>query len=172
MTDAIDTLMAEHRIIEKALEALETAASRDLGASFYARALDFLQEFADARHHGKEEERLFPALERHGIPREMGPTGVLLEEHVAGRAHVRRMREQLRAGDVAALRRESLDYIALLRDHIRKEDEVLFAMARAALTPDEARLLASEFEAADAAATPRERYGAVAEGLLGEARRA
>jgi hemerythrin-like domain-containing protein len=172
VADAIDTLKAEHRIIEKVLEALETAATRDVPASFYGRALDFLAEFADACHHGKEEDRLFPALERHGYPREMGPTGMFCEEHVAGRAHVRRMREQLRAGDVAGLRRESLDYVALLRDHIRKEDEVLFTMARAALAPEEARRLAREFEEADGGAAPRERYGAMAEGLLGEARRA
>jgi len=170
VADPIDTLMAEHRIIEKVLEALELAAEREMPVSFYERALDFLAAFADGCHHAKEEERLFPVLERHGIPREMGPIGVMCDEHVLGRAHVGKMREQLRLGRRDALCRESLEYAALLRQHIRKEDEVLFAMARQVMAPDDVRRLAGSFDAADGDGRPRDRYGAVAEALLAEAR--
>lgn len=170
MSDPIDTLMAEHRIIEKVLEALELAAERDLPVSFYERALDFLAAFADRCHHAKEEDALFPLLERNGIPREMGPIGVMCAEHVLGRTHVGHMREQLRLGRRDALRKESLEYVALLRQHIRKEDEVLFEMARHAMGAEDARRLAREFDEADGADRPRETYGAVADALLAEAR--
>ena len=73
MADAVDTLKSEHRIIEKVLDALELAAAREAPPGFYARAIDFLSAFADKCHHGKEEDRLFPCLERCGIPREGGP---------------------------------------------------------------------------------------------------
>jgi hemerythrin-like domain-containing protein len=170
MADAVDTLMSEHRIIERVLEALELAAKRDLPASFYERALEFISSFADKCHHGKEEERLFPVLERNGVPREGGPIGVMCEEHVEGRDHVRRMREFLRLGKLDGLRRESLEYAALLRQHIRKEDDVLFVMARHVLRPEEARRLARDFDEVDGAARPREKYGVVADELLAEAR--
>lgn len=170
MQDPIDVLMAEHRIIEKVLDAVELAAEREMPVSFYERALDFLAAFADRVHHAKEEEQLFPALEAHGIPREMGPIGVMCDEHVVGRAHVGRMREQLRLGRRDALCRESLEYVALLRQHIRKEDEVLFQMARQVIRGDEARRLAGAFEEADGHKDPRKAYAEVAEALLAEAR--
>jgi hemerythrin-like domain-containing protein len=162
--------MAEHRIIEKVLDAVELAAEREMPVSFYERALDFLVAFADRCHHAKEEERLFPVLEAHGIPREMGPIGVMCDEHVVGRAHVGRMREQLRLGRRDALCRESLEYVALLRQHIRKEDEVLFQMARQVMRADEVRRLAGSFAEADGPKDPKEAYARVAEALLDEAR--
>lgn len=169
MADAVDTLKSEHRIIEKVLDALELAAGRDMPAAFYERAIDFLSAFADKCHHGKEEDRLFPCLESCGIPREGGPIGVMCAEHVVGRAHIRRMREWLALGRVEDLRRESLDYVALLRQHIRKEDHVLFEMARHVMGPADARRVSREFEEADAGARPQDKFDAVADALLAEA---
>lgn len=172
MADPIETLMSEHRIIERVLDALEAAAEGDLPAPFYERALDFLQKFADACHHGKEEERLFPALEERGVPREGGPIGVMCHEHVVGRGHIQRMREYLRLGKFDAVRRESLEYVALLRQHIQKEDQVLFVMARSVLGDDDIRRLAREFDEVDGASRPQEKYAAVADALLEEVGRA
>jgi hemerythrin-like domain-containing protein len=69
------------------------------------------------------------------MPREGGPIGVMLFEHQQGRAFVRQMRESLEAaksGDQAGLR-QVIDggrgYIDLLRNHIDKENNVLFMMA-------------------------------------------
>lgn len=172
MHDPIETLMSEHRIIEKVLEALELAAEREMPVSFYERAIDFLVTFADKCHHAKEEERLFPLLESHGIPREMGPIGVMCDEHVVGRSHIGRMREQLRLGRRDALCRESLAYVALLRQHIQKEDQVLFVMARHAMIGDDSQRLSKSFEQSDGDGQPREKWGKVADALLAEARTA
>ena len=167
--DAVDTLKGEHRIIEKVLDALELAAGREMPASFYGRAIDFLSSFADACHHGKEEDRLFPCLERCGIPREGGPIGVMCAEHVMGRAHIRRMREWLELGRMEDLRSESLEYVALLRQHIRKEDHVLFEMARHVMAPADALRVSREFAKVDGDARPQQRFGAIADALLAEA---
>jgi len=163
MSDPIQVLMDEHRVIEKVLDALELAADREVPAGFYESALDFCSEFADACHHAKEEDRLFPLLEKRGIPREGGPVGVMCDEHVQGRDYIRQMREAAAAGDHDGLRRVSLRYVGLLREHIQKEDNVLFAMARDVLGRSDVDKLGAEFVAAE---KPEwNRYRAVADEL-------
>jgi hemerythrin-like domain-containing protein len=171
MADAVDTLKSEHRIIEKVLDALELAAGRDVHAGFYQRAIEFLSAFADRCHHGKEEDRLFPCLERCGIPRDGGPIGVMCAEHVIGRAHIGRMREHLEAARIGDLRIESLEYVALMRQHIAKEDHVLFEMARHVMGPSDARRVSREFDEVDGGGRPQEKFGAVADALFAEAQR-
>ncbi len=71
-------LREEHEVILKALALLERVGQRlEVAEPADRDALAWLQgffsTFADRCHHGKEEQHLFPALERHGIPREAGP---------------------------------------------------------------------------------------------------
>jgi hemerythrin-like domain-containing protein len=97
--------------------------------------LAFFRLFADACHHGQEEDVLFEELVDRGMPREVGPIAVMLVEHEQGRALVRAMTaalERASGGDEVAwsvLERAARDYVALLRGHIMKEDGVLFEMA-------------------------------------------
>jgi hemerythrin-like domain-containing protein len=163
MSDPIQVLMDEHRVIEKVLDALERAADLEVPSGFYDRALEFCSAFADACHHAKEEDRLFPLLEERGIPRERGPVGVMCEEHVQGRAYIQQMRDAAAAGDFNRVRRVSLMYVGLLRDHIAKEDNVLFAMARDVLGKGDLEKLAAEFTAAEKPEWSR--YRAVADEL-------
>jgi len=149
MSDPIQILMDEHRVIEKVLDALEAAADLEVPAEFYDRALDFCTEFADACHHSKEEDRLFPLLEERGIPRKGGPVGVMCDEHVQGRSYIAQMREAAAAGEYDRVRRASLLYVGLLRDHIQKEDNVLFPMARDVLGSEDIERLGAEFEATE-----------------------
>lgn len=169
MNDPIRILMDEHRVIETVLGALEAAADKDVGVSFYERAIDFIANYADALHHGKEEDRLFPAMVERGMPSEHGPIGVMLEEHRIGRAHVAAMREHAAAGDVEALRRESLAYAALLRDHIAKEDHVLFPMARNLLSGGGDEELMTRFAEVEEPPGGAASYAALAAELAAEA---
>lgn len=146
MTDPFQELMDEHRVIEKVLTAMEAGANQDLGREFYAKALAFLTAFADGCHHGKEEEHLFPMLERRGMPRDMGPIGVMEEEHEQARRHIARIRELMDGEDDAALRLETLAYTALMRGHIEKEDEVLFPMGSQLLTTEDRAELRTQFD--------------------------
>jgi len=138
--EATEILMEEHRVIERVLAALETAASRlrsgeEISPAIFLQAAEFIKGFADGCHHKKEEGVLFPAMEAAGVPGEGGPIGVMLAEHQEGRHLTSAMRaaaERLAAGDVdarAELGRSALSYVALLRQHIAKEDSVLFPMA-------------------------------------------
>ena len=80
------------------------------------------------------------------MPRDYGPLGVIVNEHDTGRHHVSAMRDRIASGDVEGLRRETLAYVALMRDHIHKEDTLLFPMGRALLTPEEIEEVSQTFK--------------------------
>jgi hemerythrin-like domain-containing protein len=154
---ATDVLKEEHRGIERMLNIVEAAARRlevgeEVPARVFEGAVDFFRGFADRCHHAKEEEELFPALERHGIPRGNGPIGVMLLEHEQGRQFVRNLAgatERYAHGDRAAqplLVQSALGYVDLLRQHIAKEDGVLFVMADQVLTPQMQQTLVAAFD--------------------------
>jgi hemerythrin-like domain-containing protein len=144
---ATDVLMSEHRVIEMVLSCLEAItaqaeASGTLDAISAAQTLDFLRGFADRCHHGKEEKHLFPLLESRGMPREGGPTGVMLHEHVLGRQLLAEMAVAADRSSAMAFAVAARSYVRLLRDHIWKEDQRLFQMANHLLSEeDDARLM-------------------------------
>ena len=138
--EATRCLREEHQVILRVLGCFEIALreAREAGAidlATFEKFVEFFRGFADHCHHCKEEDRLFPVLVSAGIPKEGGPIGCMLAEHEQARAFVRSIAEQLvpaGEGDAAALQLvldQGEDYIDLLRNHIAKEDNVLFNMA-------------------------------------------
>lgn len=150
-------LMSEHRVIEQVLTVLERiaeACGRDgkLDADSARQVIDFLRNFADRCHHGKEEAQLFPALEGKGFDPETGPTGVMRAEHVEGRqliAGMERAIDDAGAGQARAVGQyvsNATAYIEMLRVHIKKEDHCLFPMADRSLSGEEHAELMRAFE--------------------------
>jgi hemerythrin-like domain-containing protein len=147
-------LSDEHRAIERVLTVIEKlAADRGRPAlATWKKALDFVRGFADQCHHLKEEKLLFPAMEEHGIPNEGGPIGMMLLEHEEGRSYVRSMVaaiEILEANSEApteGLVNGARAYIRLLREHIQKEDDILFRMADEIMPRAEQKQLLHAFE--------------------------
>jgi hemerythrin-like domain-containing protein len=154
---ATSRLREEHQhILEvaSALAVLVRAAGEgrwDIDA--FADCVTFIRLFADACHHGKEEDLLFPELEAAGMPRDHGPIAVMLQEHQQGRAYARHMAgalEGARAGDPeaqATLRNAAMGYVNLIRGHIQKEDQVLFQMADQAVRGPSCRSLCTAYGA-------------------------
>lgn len=133
---SVERLKAEHDLIERGLALLEKAVARleagkSLPQGFPQWAPRFFQQFADQCHHAKEEDIFFPVLKERGIPAQSGPIGVMLHEHVLGRDCVGRMREasQAQPFDTCEFVDAATQYIPLLRQHIFKENNVLFRMA-------------------------------------------
>lgn len=167
-------LVEEHEVISSVLNAVEAVANREgepFPQEFYEKAFDFFPTFADKCHHAKEEVHLFPLLEARGLPRDGGPIGCMLHEHEEGRGHVAAVREALQrtvGGDLparATVRREALAYVALLRQHISKENEILFVMGDQRLSTQDREELCMKFESAEDAVLPpgtHEKYVALA----------
>jgi len=174
--EPMQALSQDHRVIERMLNVLESAVARvqsgaQVRAALFVEAADFIRNFADACHHRKEEEGLFPALEMAGLPRHGGPVGVMLGEHDEGRrfsAALRAAAEKLAAGDAAAAQEvahSARNYTGLMRQHIMKEDNVLFMMARNVLDPDRQAALSEQFSRIEQEANCREKYLALVDAL-------
>ena len=146
-----DVLREEHRVILRALGVLEAAAARLAGGrllpeGWWPEIIGLLRTFADKNHHAKEETSLFPAMVKAGVPSVGGPIEVMLEEHQRGRALVRAME----TGEPAARAAKAREYVTLLREHIDKENGVLFPLADAVLDEAAQRALQREFDAVEA----------------------
>ncbi len=107
------------RILEKVCAKMERKEKIDPG--HLERIMEFFKIFVDQCHHGKEEDLLFPAI----IPMEQKLIGLLLREHSQGRGYVRAMGQELTRVECTA---NAQKYIALMAQHIQKEDNVLFPM--------------------------------------------
>ena len=134
MKTPTDILRDEHILILRGLDALEAAAQcLQSGApareEWWTELLAWLRGFADQNHHAKEENFLFPAMIKAGVPAEGGPIDVMLEEHEQGRALIHAMAASGGAKRAAYARK----YVDLLRAHIEKENGVLFPLAETVL---------------------------------------
>ncbi len=159
-TNATAILRKEHEAILHMLDVTDEVVRRiDAGDRIPPETLtdllEFFRQFADRCHHGKEEDLLFPLLEAKGMPREEGPIGVMLVEHDQGRSLVRQMAGAAQnytddlggAGELWADAARS--YSTLLRQHIHKENDVLFMVADNLLSDEDQAKLAAEFEKAE-----------------------
>ena len=154
----IEDLKMEHEAVKITLRVLDSiCAEADKTGEIpnpdhLEQLMEFFKTFVDRCHHGKEEELLFPALEAVGVSREGGPIGVMLKEHQQGRDHVSKMKDALmryREGDRTAagdLVHHARAYIALLVQHIDKENNVLFALADSNLSKEKQVELREGFE--------------------------
>jgi hemerythrin-like domain-containing protein len=151
-----DILKSEHRVIEQVLHCLEQIADEGraqgrVEAEPARDAIAFLRNFADRCHHGKEENHLFPALEAAGFPRHGGPVGVMLHEHDLGRQHIGQMDAALepattgQAATVEQFWAHAHGCVDLLRQHIAKEDQILFALADRVFSPEDQAALLEAF---------------------------
>jgi len=179
---ATNVLTQEHRVIERVLNTLEAGAGKlesgqTVRPEFFLSATDFIKGFADGCHHQKEEGVLFKRMESNGIPVQGGPLGVMLAEHEQGRQYTRALRAaalELQAGDTEAGQKvvqNALGYVTLLRQHIYKEDNILFPMADRVIPAAQHDEVWEGFERVEHEGTGEgvhEKYLALAQALEGE----
>jgi hemerythrin-like domain-containing protein len=139
--NSIELMMDEHQYILRMLKVVRTACynimqGEDICYEDFEKMIDFIRNYADQHHHGKEEKFLFKEMINH-----LGPIGTklithgMLVEHDWGRLFVSELVQALdrvKAGD----QQSKLDVIANavgyanhLGRHIAKEDEIIYTFA-------------------------------------------
>ena len=68
--DSIEIMMAEHRLIERMLKVMRKACygimqGEEINYNDFEMMIDFVRNYADAHHHGKEEKFLFNEMVTH-----------------------------------------------------------------------------------------------------------
>lgn len=114
--------------------------------------IEFMKVFVDGCHHAKEEDFLFPAMEKAGVPNEGGPIGMMLMDHGEERVYVKNLVEavsEYKKGNLKEVKKiiKNIKAISgLLLPHIDKENNILYMIADMHLTKEDQNKLVKEFE--------------------------
>jgi hemerythrin-like domain-containing protein len=137
-----EDLMKEHQLILKYVDLMERYVEVDLKnlstPILFEKAdcfIQFIHEFADHFHHAKEEDILFRYLEVPGVLTHCNPVPQMLSEHSKAREFVRNMENAVQTKELNELLVNAGQYARLLKEHIYKEDNILYPMAERGL-PD------------------------------------
>ncbi len=137
-----ESLRKDHKLIEKVLNALDSTINllkngKQIPEQILLPTIDFTQNFTDVCHHGKEEEALFPALEKVGMPSHMGPIRMMIIDHQRTKEIVEHIekasKKYLENGDADYLIQALELYVQHVTEHLWKENNRLFMMADARL---------------------------------------
>jgi hemerythrin-like domain-containing protein len=146
--DSIQLMMEEHQNILRMLSVVRKACygilkGEDICYEDFDQMIDFIRNYADAHHHGKEEKLLFNEMVEHlGQLGNKLITHGMLVEHDSGRLFISELREALdrvKNGDEMSkldVIANAISYTHLLKRHIEKEDSVIYTFAKRQLSND------------------------------------
>ena len=153
MNYATRNLEEDHVNILKLIDVMESMTRlSEPNVAHLEEMVDLIRNYADGLHHAKEESLLFPLMAERGFSMQQGPIAVMLHDHTEGRNYVKGMAENillLKEGDLSAINLvyyNILGYNELLRNHIAKENNVLFRMADNALSASDQQTLLEQFK--------------------------
>jgi len=177
---ATEVLSTEHRAILRMLDvAHELAHLLEVGVDVPPDMLDAVAEFMGVfgdEHLRKEEEHLFPALNKRGVGLDGVAVDTLQRDHDRARMLLDKMSEA--AADYRHRRpkadrrwgRFATEYTSVMRRHIDKEQQIFYPAAEKLLSAEEKRHLGDTLlRDAEAKGTERyQRFTAMADSLAAE----
>jgi hemerythrin-like domain-containing protein len=136
-----NALIQEHKVILRGLDILDAIAgscesSGKVDEADVDHILEFLRWFADAHHQAKEETILFPAL-KSAATAEGRQVEHLMLEHNQERGLIESLEKDVRLGRLQEFVTCANRLSSTLRNHIYKEDTILFEAADSLLTPQQ-----------------------------------
>jgi len=156
--DGITLMVEEHGNIKRMLAVIRKAClgilnGQEINYEDFEQMMDFVKNYADNHHHGKEEKFLFNRMvdELGGAAEKLVKYGMLIE-HDLGRLHMMNLREALakvKAGDQEAkldVVANAISYTHLLTRHIDKEDNAAYTFAKRELSQKTLDTINSECE--------------------------
>jgi hemerythrin-like domain-containing protein len=163
MKTATKSLEDDHVHILRLIDVMEHIAGLEKPEVSHLEAIiSLIRNYADGLHHAREEKIFFPFLEGRGFSSQQGPVAVMLHEHVLGRDYVRAMAENIElfkngnSGALVEIVNNMKGYAGLLRNHIAKENNILFKMADRVLSEEDHKLLLTRFSEAGVSLDPDE----------------
>ena len=150
LSPPLQALVHEHTQIKRVLAKLPALTARlrkglDGGTrQTLSDVIAFIRQYADQFHHAKEEDILFTYFDAGS-----DILTVMSKEHEVGRAHVRAVLAALDQGNTPVIIEQLTAYGALLTEHIRKEDDILYPWMNRELTDTQVGQLFSKFNAVD-----------------------
>lgn len=146
--DGIDLMVHEHKNIKRMLVVIRKAClgimnGKEIDYAEFETMIDFVRNYADKHHHGKEEKILFNRMvdEIGGAAEKLVKYGMLVE-HDLGRLYMMELEGALakvKAGDAEAkldVIANAVSYTNLLSRHIDKEDKVAYPFAKRELSEE------------------------------------
>jgi hemerythrin-like domain-containing protein len=151
MKNITEELSNEHqnilRFIDAMLEECENLEKgKKLEKAFFEKAIGFIKNYADRYHHAKEEGILFKVMLENLENMHCNPIPVMLYEHESGRNFVLGMEEGLNENNQEKIIGNAMEYSFLLKEHIFKEDNVLYPMAEEALNDQQKETVLKEYK--------------------------
>ena len=144
-----DILRKEHEkvleILDKLEEGMETKDRKSM-----AKDIAVLEKEFDKHSLNKEEKALFPEIEKF-IPRDGGPTGVMIMEHKELVELIESFKENLKTTEFKKLNEIGNNILYILRPHIDKENNMLFMMADMHLGDKQKKAILEKFKKFDSA---------------------
>lgn len=138
LVNPTESLRKDHALIEKMINALKIMSTllqkgTTIPKPILDQTIDFSTNFTNQCHHGKEEESLFPTLEKNGMPKEGGPIARMLFEHEITKnltnSIIKSTEVYLSTGQPRALIEDIEKYVEHVSLHLSKENQRLFVMA-------------------------------------------
>ena len=144
-----DILRKEHEKVLEILNKLEEGMeNKDIKSM--AKNIAVLEKEFDKHSLNKEEKALFPELEKF-IPRDGGPTGVMIMEHKELVELIKDFKENLKIRNLEKLNEIGDNILYILRPHIDKENNILFMMVDMHLDDKQKKTILDKFKKFDSA---------------------
>src|SRR5579859_1393867 len=149
-----ELLIGEHKTILRAVDVLGAMANRaeethEMDRDDIRAILEVLNLFADELHQGKEEGALFPVFTEACEKSVLDSVRHMLFEHDQDRSLMEGMHDALERANITDFAQHARRLCDILRNHIRKEDTILFEMIDQTLNADQDEKVVTRFKAFD-----------------------
>lgn len=153
---ATENLISEHKYIIELLGIMSKISEKIISNEvFYTRDIEdiihLLKHFIENSHH-KKEEIFYPALTAAELPNDREELSIMFYEHALARNYIKDISScviNCKIGNSFSqelLAESMMKYVVLLKNHIRKEEKIIFPMANKILDEDEQVEIYKQFE--------------------------
>ncbi len=154
MSEVTKILSKEHQNILRIADALSKECTaikcgKGVDNSFFEKAIYLLKNYEDKMHHGKEESVVFTELSKWSVKLRGNPVKELTSEHETERNMVKNIEQSVREDDEKKIAEDVMKYVKLSRDHIFKEERVLYPMINTVLIRRAHKAMLDKFEKID-----------------------